>query len=87
MKLTTYRYAGPPSCASLRVGKTGERLEVLLHPGQPVSMPADHEYTRVLLALKHLHPLLPNPPEKTHDLVGAGLLANASAQPTSRSKE
>ncbi|SDA63411.1 hypothetical protein SAMN03159443_01906 [Pseudomonas sp. NFACC15-1] len=61
MKLTTYRYAGPPSCASLRVGKTGERLEVLLHPGQPVSMPADHEYTRVLLALKHLHPQPVNP--------------------------
>ncbi|SCW97540.1 hypothetical protein [Pseudomonas sp. NFACC05-1] len=61
MKLTTYRYAGPPSCASLRVGKTGERLEVLLHPGQPVSMPADHEYTRVLLALKHLHPHPVNP--------------------------
>ncbi|MCP1456985.1 MULTISPECIES: hypothetical protein [Pseudomonas] len=61
MKLTTYRYAGPPSCASLRVGKTGERLEVLLHPGQPVSMPADHEYTRVLLALKHLQPLHANP--------------------------
>lgn len=61
MKLTTYRYAGPPSCASLRVGKTGERLEVLLHPGQPVGMPADHEYTRVLLALKHLHPQPVNP--------------------------
>ena len=47
MKLTTYRYAGPPSCASLRVGKTGERLEVLLHPGQPVSMPADHELSLI----------------------------------------
>lgn len=80
MKLTTYRYAGPPSCASLRVGKTGERLEVLLHPGQPVSMPADHEYTRVLLALKHLHPQPANP-------VPAGLPVKAAAQPISASKE
>lgn len=80
MKLTTYRYAGPPSCASLRVGKTGERLEVLLHPGQPVSMPADHEYTRVLLALKHLHPLHANP-------LPAGLPLKAAAQSISTPKE
>jgi hypothetical protein len=75
MKLTTYRYAGPPSCASLRVGKNGEPLEVLLHPGQPVSMPADHEYTRVLLALKHLQPLHPNPPP-------AGLSAKPTQAPS-----
>jgi hypothetical protein len=74
MKLTTYRYAGPPSCASLRVGKTGEHLEVLLHPGRPVSMPADHEYTRVLLALKHLQPLHANHPNP--------LPAGLSAKPT-----
>lgn len=80
MKLTTYRYAGPPSCASLRVSETGERLEVLLHPGQPVSMPANHYYTRVLLALKHLQPLSPEP-------VGTRSSAKATALPTSATKE
>ncbi|CAH0143570.1 hypothetical protein [Pseudomonas brassicacearum] len=80
MKLTTYRYAGPPSCASLRVGKTGERLEVLLHPGQPVSMPADHEYTRVLLALKHLHPLHASP-------LPTGLPVKAAARSIAAAKE
>lgn len=55
MKLTRYLYAGPRSAASLRVGT--ELLEVQLHPGQPVSLPADHEYTRVLLELKHLEPV------------------------------
>lgn len=57
MKLTRYTYTGPQSAASLRVGETRELLEVQLHPGNPVELPADHEYTLVLLELKHLVPL------------------------------
>lgn len=60
MHLTRYVYAGPPSAASLRIGGTRQLLDVRLHPGAPVELPADHEYTRVLLALKHLQ-LLPSP--------------------------
>ncbi|WP_433886066.1 hypothetical protein [Pseudomonas vranovensis] len=54
MKLTRYRYTGPQSAASLRVGTKQELLDVQLLPGQPVNLPADHEYTQVLLELKHL---------------------------------
>ncbi|MDE1531684.1 hypothetical protein PVE90_18410 [Pseudomonas carnis] len=54
MKLTPYRYTGPPSSASLRAGKSGELLDVQLLPGKPVELPAEHEYTLVLLELKHL---------------------------------
>ncbi|WP_339079038.1 hypothetical protein [Pseudomonas sp. TMP9] len=69
MKLKRYRYSGPQSAASLRVGKSGELLDVQLQPGQPVDLPADHEYTLVLLALKHLEPLAdePAPTEKKGD--------------------
>lgn len=53
MKLTKYLYKGATSSsASLRVGK--EVLDVQLITGKPCSLPADHEYTRVLLELKHL---------------------------------
>ncbi|WPN60419.1 hypothetical protein [Pseudomonas sp. P9_31] len=54
MKLTGYTYTGPRSAASLRVGEPHELLEVQLLPGKPVELPADHEYTLVLLELKHL---------------------------------
>lgn len=54
MKLTRYTYTGPQSAASLRVGEARELLEVQLLPGKPVGLPADHEYTLVLLELKHL---------------------------------
>lgn len=54
MKLTRYIYTGPPSAASLRVGEARELLEVQLLPGKPGELPADHEYTLVLLELKHL---------------------------------
>lgn len=54
MNLTRYTYTGPQSAASLRVGDTRELLEVQLLPGKPVELPADHEYTLVLLELKHL---------------------------------
>lgn len=55
MKLTKYIYSGPRSSASLRVGK--DLLEVQLNPGKPVELPAEHEYTQVLLQLKHLEPV------------------------------
>lgn len=54
MKLNKYIYSGPRSSASLRVGK--DLLEVQLNPGKPVELPAEHEYTLVLLQLKHLEP-------------------------------
>jgi hypothetical protein len=57
MNLTRYRYTGPQSAASLNVGDTAEPLDVQLLPNKPVALPADHEYTVVLLALKHLTPL------------------------------
>ncbi|MGY1949462.1 hypothetical protein [Pseudomonas pergaminensis] len=70
MTLTRYRYNGPQSSASLRVGEARELLDVQLLPGQPVELPADHEYTKVLLELKHLM-LLPTTEKK-------GAKANAS---------
>ena len=54
MKLTRYIYNGPQSAATLRVGEARELLDVQLLPGKPVELPADHEYTLVLLELKHL---------------------------------
>lgn len=61
MNLTRYLYKGPQSAASLRVGEQRELLEVQLSPGKPVKLPADHEYTKVLLELQHLEPLAPEP--------------------------
>ncbi len=57
MKLTRYLYKGPQSGAQLRVGTKAELLEVQLNPGKPVDLPADHEYTLVLIAMKHLEPI------------------------------
>ncbi|MFV2950090.1 hypothetical protein [Pseudomonas japonica] len=54
MNLTRYRYSGPQSAACLRVD--GGLLDVQLLPGQLVGLPADHDYTKVLLELKHLEP-------------------------------
>ncbi|MCO7612873.1 hypothetical protein NJH83_21825 [Pseudomonas chlororaphis] len=61
--LTRYIYTGPQSAASLRVGDSRELLEVQLHTGESVELPAGHEYTLVLLELKHLV-LAPNPTGK-----------------------
>lgn len=57
MNLTRYLYTGPQSAACLRVGTSAELLDVQLLPGLPVELPAEHDYTVVLLALKHLRPL------------------------------
>lgn len=65
MKLTNYVYKGPQSGAELRVqdGTKVELLEVKLNPGKPVSLPAEHEYTKTLLAMKYLEPA-PEAPKK-----------------------
>lgn len=67
MKLTQYIYKGPRSSASLRVDKT--LIEVQLNPGKPVSLPAAHEYTEVLLKLGHLEAA---PAEKPTSLTKGG---------------
>lgn len=54
MNTHRYLYTGPRSGASLRVGPENELLDVQLVPDQPVELPAEHDFTRVLLALKHL---------------------------------
>lgn len=63
MKLTRYLYLGPNSSASLRVGdgKGVQILDVRLQTNRPVELPADHEYTQVLLTLRHLRPLPEQP--------------------------
>lgn len=48
-----YRYQGPVSGATLKVGN--ETLEVLLNPRALASLPEDHPYTRRLVARGHLH--------------------------------
>lgn len=44
-----YRYSGPASGVTLSDG-----IEILLWPGKNVSLPENHEYVTVLVALKHL---------------------------------
>ena len=47
------RYSGPLSGVTLDNGD-----EVMLHPGAEVDLPEGHDYTKTLLALGHLTPLL-----------------------------
>lgn len=65
MKLTRYIYSGPRSAASLRVGS--EQFEAPLIPGQPCELPADHEYTQTLIAMKYL---TPEPSKKAAGVTG-----------------
>lgn len=51
-----YRYSGPASGVTLSDG-----TEILLWPGKTVSLPEEHDYVKVLVALKHLTPV----PEET----------------------
>lgn len=44
-----YRYSGPASGVTLSDG-----TEILLWPGKNVSLPEEHDYVKVLVALKHL---------------------------------
>ena len=50
--LTSFTYSGPLSGVTLDNGQ-----EVLLMPGAEVRLPPDHEYTRTLIARKHLAPV------------------------------
>lgn len=54
-----YRYSGPASGVTLSDG-----TEILLWPGKTVSLPEEHDYVKVLVALKHLTRYLKrlNPP-------------------------
>lgn len=57
MKLTSYLYHGPQSSVSLRItGPNNEEqtLDVVLYPDRRVELPAEHEYTKALLAQKLL---------------------------------
>ncbi|HCB1583332.1 hypothetical protein [Citrobacter sp. RHBSTW-00325] len=51
-----YRYSGPASGVTLSDG-----TEILLWPGKNVTLPEEHDYVKVLVALKHLTPV----PEET----------------------
>ncbi|MFT8211451.1 MAG: hypothetical protein ACMZI0_14390 [Symbiopectobacterium sp.] len=51
-----HRYSGPASGVTL-----GDGTEILLWPGKNASLPENHEYVTVLVALKHLTPV----PEET----------------------
>lgn len=50
--MKTYRYSGPASGVTLSDG-----TEILLWPGKDVSLPENHDYVKVLVALKHLTPV------------------------------
>lgn len=54
MKLSTYTYSGPRSAVSLHI--EGQVLDVALIPGGTAQLPPEHDYTRSLLALGHIHP-------------------------------
>jgi hypothetical protein len=51
-----YRYSGPASGVTLSTG-----AEILLWRGKNVTLPEEHDYVKVLVALKHLTPV----PEET----------------------
>ena len=48
-----FKYTGPFSGVTLVID--GTEQEVMLHPGKEVDLPENHEYTKTLVALKHLH--------------------------------
>lgn len=80
MKLTSYLYTGPLSSASLRT--EGEPLDVRLIPGKPVELPAEHEYTLVLLHLKQLTPIVAETTEAEPELGPESTPAKVTKKPT-----
>jgi len=52
VNIQAWRYSGPLSSVTLRVGD--ENLDVVLHPGKVVRLPAEHEFTQTLAAQKRL---------------------------------
>lgn len=83
MNLTRYIYLGPQSAASLRVEDSADLLDVQLLHNKPVELPAEHEYTRVLLALKHL---VEAPVEQTPASVQSTTPAATDSLPSSGKK-
>lgn len=66
-----YRYSGPTSGVTLQAGE--EVKEVMLHAGAEVELPEEHEYTKTLLALQHLTPVMePAKQSKTSARPSAG---------------
>lgn len=88
MKLIRYLYLGPQSAACLRVEGSTNLLDVQLLQGQIVELPADHEYTGVLLALKHLvlAPTDAAPQSLQTPAPGSGLGAQADTAATTGKK-
>ncbi|MGF6098896.1 hypothetical protein [Pseudomonas sp. 18175] len=70
MNLTRYLYTGPQSAACLRVEGSDDLLDVPLLTNHVVELPELHDYTRVLLALKHL---VEAPPAETPTSVPAAM--------------
>lgn len=88
MKLTRYIYKGPQSAACLRVEGSTDLLDVQLLHNQVVELPAEHDYTLVLVALKHL---VLAPAEKEQQpaqstVPGPDLIAQDDAEPTATKK-
>ena len=52
--MSMFDYHGPVSSVSLRLGDGGPPRDVTLHPGQPVDLPADHEWVHTLVARRLL---------------------------------
>ncbi len=66
-----YRYSGPTSGVTLQEGE--KVREVMLHTGAEVELPDDHGYTKTLLALQHLTPVMePVKQSKTSAATRAG---------------
>lgn len=88
MKLTRYIYKGPQSAACLRVEGSADLLDVQLLHDQVVELPSEHEYTRVLLALKHLVlvPAVTEQQPAQSTAPGPDLIAQDDAEPTTTKK-
>ena len=69
--MKAYRYSGPASGGTLSDG-----TEILLWPGKAVSLPEEHDYVKVLVALKHLTPV----PEDTKPAVTGCAVTKAQKQ-------
>jgi len=56
-QMTQYVYNGPIASVSLRIAS--RIVDVQLHPGKPVQLPAEHPYTQALVAQKRLVAVAP----------------------------
>lgn len=62
--MKAYRYSGPASGVTLSDG-----TEVLLWPGKTISLPEEHDYVKVLVALTHLTPVSEETPSASTPVV------------------